>query len=60
MQWAGEEYLLKEITDESGARMRNTDFLMFHTLSPELAIDNLAEICEKKISDTMKSDSFVS
>ena len=89
MQWAGEEYLLAEVSDECGARIKKNDaplskdmmfwigyiyrywhfykdevskkiyrqapietmktnYFMFHTLSPEMAIDDLVEIYEQK------------
>lgn len=85
MQWAGEEYLLEELTDECGDALKKTEkvitkneiywigyiyrywhyyrdesskkiykqapfermkinYLMFHTMSPEMAIDDLIEI----------------
>lgn len=89
MQWAGEEYLLEELIDESDGSVQHTDkpvsadvmywigyiyrywhyyknepstkiyrqasfktmsrnYLMFHTMDPELAIDDLVEINKQK------------
>ena len=90
MQWAGEEYLLEEFSDEcpqtvkgdaqyskevlywagyiyrywhiltkesskdiytqAPAKTMNTNYLMFHTMSPELAIDDLKELHRQKHS----------
>ena len=89
LQWAGEEYLLEEIIDESNssipvnnniynnetlywtgyiyrywhfytgesskqiykqapARIMNSSYLMFHTMDPSMAIDDLKEIYSQK------------
>lgn len=52
MQWAGEEYLLEELTSDSSCkiykqanfRTMKRNYMMFHTMDPELAIDDLIEI----------------
>ena len=89
MQWAGEEYLLEEITANAGKKLKKSDeifsknvlywigyiyrywhyytnessaeiykqanvntmkrnYMMFHTLAPELAIEDLKEIYQQK------------
>ena len=88
MQWAGEEYLLEEITDASNGKITSNgevfskdvlywigytyrywhyytgeessriykqapvevmkrNYMMFHTMSPSLAVDALKEICQQ-------------
>lgn len=89
MQWAGEEYLLEEITANAGKKLKKSDeifsknvlywigyiyrywhyytnessaeiykqanvntmkrnYMMFHTMAPELAIEDLKEIYQQK------------
>ena len=89
MQWAGEEYLLEEITANAGKKLKKSDeifsknvlywigyiyrywhyytnessaeiykqanvntmkrnYMMFHTMAPELAIEDLEEIYQQK------------
>ena len=52
MQWAGEEYLLEEFADEiyaqAPAKTMDTNYLMFHTMAPELAIEDLKELHQQK------------
>lgn len=91
MQWAGEEYLIEEFSDEysniakdgsffsddvmywigyiyrywhfytnesskliykqANGKTMNTNYLMFHTMAPEIAIENLKEIYKEKHSN---------
>ena len=63
MQWMGEEYLLEEIKDAAGdilgepsnkilrqapIETMKRNYLMFHTMAPELAIEDMKEIHAQK------------
>ena len=58
MQWAGEEYLLEELVDISGEKISKQapvgtmkrNYLMFHTMAPELAIEDLKEINKSSLN----------
>lgn len=39
----------REIYKQASAKTMNTVYLMYHTMSPEMAIDRLKEACEEKI-----------
>ena len=50
MQWAGEEYLLdsKKIYKQAPVEVMKRNYMMFHTMDPVLAIEDLKKIYNQK------------